>query len=159
MKKSDKTTSPSFATPEKGFGPAFKIHALSQLMDKGAEQVLQEKMGISYSHFLILLILKNYGPSSQKEVANMLAVTPAAISRQIDALIEANLLRRQSRNGSRREYELSLTAKGEEKVVTSRQILVKRFDVLLQDVNLYEIEVFNRVLDHLLAGLNHNLKP
>ena len=138
--------------------PAFKLHALVQMMDRRAGQILQAEQGISYRQFLVLMMVAHMGESSQRTVADCLGVTAAAISRQIEALCDEGWLKRNPNPESRREHVLSLTPSGKTKVLKAKSLLASRFDALMEQYSAAEIETFNHVLDGLTQTLQQRVE-
>ncbi len=132
---------------------AFKLHALVQMLDRRAEQMLQAELGIGYRQFLVLAVISGLESGSQRMAADCLGVTPAAISRHIDLLCEQGFISRNPKDGSRREYQLSLTEEGAQKTLAAKILLSTRFDRLMEGLAETEVIAFNRVLDRLMEQL------
>lgn len=87
-------------------------HTASTLA-RQSDQVLQERLGIGFSQFKILMTLQ-WNPSvQQKHIAESLGQTEASISRQIKLMHEAGLLRSKVSERNKREHITTLTHKGE----------------------------------------------
>jgi DNA-binding MarR family transcriptional regulator len=73
------------------------LHALHRpvcLIDKLASQVLEERTSITLSQFMLLMVLKEKGTICQRESADMLGLTQAAISRQLIGLNKKRFIKR-----------------------------------------------------------------
>jgi DNA-binding MarR family transcriptional regulator len=74
--------------------------------------VLQERLGIGFSQFKILLVLQNNSNIQQKQIADALGQTEASVSRQIKLLTERGLLTTRVSPQNRREHLTTLTPRG-----------------------------------------------
>ncbi|HTE57128.1 MAG TPA: MarR family winged helix-turn-helix transcriptional regulator [Verrucomicrobiae bacterium] len=87
-------------------------HTASTLA-RQSDQVLQERLGIGFSQFKILMTLQ-WNPSvQQKHIAESLGQTEASISRQIKLMHEASLLQSKISPRNKREHITTLTHKGQ----------------------------------------------
>ncbi len=78
-----------------------------------SDQMLQERLGIGFSQFKIMMVLQ-WNPSvQQRHIAERLGQTEASISRQIKLMHEDGLLQSTVRPENRREHVTTLTRKGE----------------------------------------------
>lgn len=101
----------------------YLLHHLSFVLNRQSDQVLQEQLGIGFSQFKILMVLK-WNPSvQQKQIADNLGQTEASVSRQISLLKERGLLARQRNDKNKREHLTVLTSKGERLTEAALQIL------------------------------------
>lgn len=87
------------------------LHRATYVMDKAVDRALQDSAGISLSQFLMLMQLDG-GKQCQRELANELGVTAAAISRQVGTMLERGWLTRLDNQDDRRYEFLILTPKG-----------------------------------------------
>lgn len=110
----------------------YKIHKAVFLLDKMSDQILQDRLGLGFSQFLVMMTLAGQPKVPQKFVAKSLDQTQAAISRQIDLLVNKKLVSRDRNPDSRREYVLSLTKLGEKKTHQGFEAIDERFDKLFQ---------------------------
>ena len=61
----------------------YLLHHVGSVIDKNSDQVLLERLGVSFAQFKILLILSEKDGSTQNHIATSLGQTEASISRQI----------------------------------------------------------------------------
>ena len=71
---------------------AFKLHRATALIDRVADEYLSREHGIRYAPFLVLLMVRVMGESSQRTVATALEVSRASITQRVSALVELGLL-------------------------------------------------------------------
>ncbi|MBX4187791.1 MAG: MarR family transcriptional regulator [Candidatus Doudnabacteria bacterium] len=110
----------------------FKIHKAVFLLDKMCDQILQDRLGLGFSQFLVLMTLAGMPKAPQKSVAKSLDQTQAAVSRQLDLLVDQGYVSRERNPDSRREYVLSLTKSGEKKFRQGLSEIDQRYDKLFQ---------------------------
>lgn len=92
-------------------GYLFQHTALS--LARQVDQVLQERLGIGFSQFKIMMVLQ-WNPSlRQRDIADNLGQTEASISRQIKLMHENGWLQTTVSPRNRREHITTLTRKGE----------------------------------------------
>jgi DNA-binding MarR family transcriptional regulator len=110
----------------------YKIHKAVFLLDKLSDKILQTSLGLSFSQFLVMMVLANQPKVPQKFVAAALDQTQAAVSRQIDLLVDASIVLREKNKLSKREYVLSLTKSGINKYNQSWDVLNKQLMDIFQ---------------------------
>jgi DNA-binding MarR family transcriptional regulator len=108
----------------------YKIHKAVFLLDKMSDQILQDRLNLGFSQFLVLMVLAGQSKVPQKFVAGQLDQTQAAVSRQIDILVDLGLVSRDRNPDSRREYVLSLTKPGLKAYNLGFNAIDDRFDKL-----------------------------
>ena len=130
------------------------IHQLYQTMRAFSKTLNNEiyATGVYSSEWSVLKMVKEKGTFSQSELANMLNVEPAAISKTITKMEEKVLVERKKIQGKREKY-IFLTPKAEnlycdleEKVIAHRQ---KALGNLSEDDK--------NTLLHLIENINKNL--
>lgn len=90
----------------------YLLQHLSAVLAKQSDQVLQERLGIGFSQFKILMVLERDPHIRQKQIADKLGQTEASISRQIKLMHERGLLQTTVSPSNRREHITTPTAKG-----------------------------------------------
>lgn len=76
------------------------------------DQILQERLGLGYSQFKILMVLERNPYIQQKDIAETLGQTEASISRQIKLMVERGMLQTSVSPHNRRRHITTLTIKG-----------------------------------------------
>jgi DNA-binding MarR family transcriptional regulator len=88
-----------------------------------SDQMLQERLGIGFSQFKIMMVLQ-WNPSvRQRHIAENLGQTEASISRQIKLMHEDGLLQTEINPQNRREHITTLTRKGERLADEAKSVL------------------------------------
>lgn len=90
----------------------YMLFHLAFTMSRQNDQMLQERLGIGFSQFKILMVLERNPHIRQRQIAETLGQTEASISRQIKLMTESGLLRAQPSAHNKREHITALTTKG-----------------------------------------------
>lgn len=91
----------------------YLLQHLSDVLAKQSDQALNERLGIGFSQYKILMVLEETPHIKQKQIAEQLGQTEASISRQIKLMHSKSLLQTAINPGNRREHVTILTAKGQ----------------------------------------------
>lgn len=91
----------------------YLLNHLAFVLSRQSDQVLQERLGIGFSQFKIMMVLRENPHIQQRVIADRLGQTEASISRQIKLLHDQSLLQTVKRPENRREHITTLTSKGE----------------------------------------------
>lgn len=91
----------------------YLLNHVAFVMSRQSDQVLQERLGLGFSQFKIMMVLSHKPHIQQKEIAEKLGQTEASISRQIKLLTDQGLLQAVQRPENRRQRITTLTLKGE----------------------------------------------
>ncbi len=110
----------------------YLLNHVAFIMGRHSDQVLLERLGLGFSQFKIMMVLRLNPHIRQKAIAEKLGQTEASISRQIKLLHEQNMLQSVPRPDNRREHITTLTTKGE-------RLIDEAFDIL----NTYHAPVFD----------------
>ena len=101
----------------------FAVHRLAAELDRQADRILRERLGLTYPEFLHLALIDG-GAASMSELAGRMGLTRAAVSKKVPDL-EARGLVRVERGG--RERALRLTAAGVRLVRRAGDLLEAEF--------------------------------
>lgn len=132
---------------------AHKIHQLVYLLDREAEVLMQSKINITYSQFLILLALNHSLSSNQFGISKSLCITASAVSRHIDNLEALNLVKRVESDKNRRTNEIVVTAKGKKIYKKAYNILDKQMQELMRTFTKGQKLNFQENLDLIIQSL------
>ncbi len=103
------------------------LHHLSFMLDRQSDLFLQDRFGIGFSQFKILMALLRRTNVQQQEIAEYLGQTESSISRQIHVLVVSGLISSHRESNDRRQRVTQLTAKGEKLARTAMAELEKHF--------------------------------
>lgn len=107
---------------------AFSLHRLG-------DQVLQERLGVGFSQFKLMMVLEKKPHIQQKQIAEALNQTEASISRQIKLLQEKGLLQTTVSPKNRREHITTLTPKGVRFTEEAVRVLEEYYQPLLDGLS------------------------
>lgn len=91
----------------------FTLHHLSFMLDRQSDLFLQDRFGIGFSQFKILMSLMRHTNVQQREIAEYLGQTESSVSRQVQSLIDEGLVSSRRDTNDHRQTVTQLTAKGE----------------------------------------------
>jgi DNA-binding MarR family transcriptional regulator len=90
----------------------YMLQHLAFTMGRQNDQVLQERLGIGFSQFKILMVLEKNPYIQQRDIADALGQTEASISRQIRLMHDKGLLQTRIDPENRRRHITTPTSKG-----------------------------------------------
>lgn len=70
----------------------FKLHRVTALIDRIADDYLEREHGIRYAPFLVLLMAGVLGPTTQQRISANLGVSRASITQRVGALAQRGLI-------------------------------------------------------------------
>ena len=100
-------------------------------IDRAADQLLQEHVGISYRRFLFLTVLQYRGMVTQHELAVALGYSDPAVSTMLVELAKGGQVQTAPSPEHGRKRLVTITPKGCEVVAKGRRLLDAHFDQLL----------------------------
>lgn len=100
----------------------YKLHKLTNSLDKTFDQILRKHSGISLSQFTLLLSVDQHQPASQRTIASFLDISAAAVSRQVDIAV-TNKFITITGTFDRRQQKLALTGAGEKAIAAGMATL------------------------------------
>ena len=112
--------------------PAYALHALVAVLDRAADRILKERLGITFSRYLTLLTLQRLGSATQRELAAELGVSEPSVSRSLPLLTNDGFLTVTSVAGEGNRRRVELTAVGEKLVDEAADILEDSFAQLVK---------------------------
>ncbi|HLC91771.1 MAG TPA: MarR family winged helix-turn-helix transcriptional regulator [Candidatus Saccharimonadales bacterium] len=134
----------------------YLLNHLSFVLSRHSDQVLQEQLGIGFSQFKIMMVLR-WNPSiQQKKIAQQLGQTEASISRQIKLLHDKMMLNTRINPANKRVHMTTLTTKGEK--LTEQAMLVLNnyhaptFDALNSKQQQQLLEILTIMHEHVCSG-------
>ncbi len=134
------------------------------MLMRQSDQVLLEQLGLGFSQFKIMMVLR-WNPSiQQKQIADRLGQTEASISRQIKLLFDKEYLTTRISPKNKREHITTLTTKGEKLTEKAMQILnnyhAPTFDTLTPKQQQSLKEILNIMHDSICldrqSGFHHS---
>jgi DNA-binding MarR family transcriptional regulator len=131
----------------------YKLHKVIFLMDKLTDKALQAKHKIRFSQFRMLMAISRHKELCQKEIAQYWEMTEAAVSRQVDILIESKLISREESKENRSKNVLSLTKKGSVLLTSVFKTISQLHGKIYQELDQNEKKIINQGLEKLFKKL------
>ncbi len=116
--------------------PAYALHALVAVLDRAADDILQERFGITFNRYLTLLTLQRLGQVTQRELAAELGVSEPSVSRSVPVLADEGFLTVTSVAGGGNRRRIELTAVGQKLVDDAANLLEGSFAELMSAVGM-----------------------
>lgn len=111
------------------------LQHITSLLSRDSDQVLLEQLGIGYSQYKILRILHPDRPVKQRFIADTLGQTEASISRQIDLLIDKELVLKKVDPENKRVRLIIITTKGTKITEATNQVLSRYHQTILSGLS------------------------
>ncbi|WP_411700114.1 MarR family winged helix-turn-helix transcriptional regulator [Conyzicola sp.] len=107
---------------------AFKLHRATVLLDRIADDYLVAQHRIHYAPFLVLLMARVLGPTTQQAIAQNLGVSRASVTQRVGVLQKSGLVDVAKSAADARANTVVLTAAGAELVEAAWQGLEQHQD-------------------------------
>lgn len=130
-----------------------EVSVLIPRMLRGIQTSLAPVASISLPQFILLVGLKDMGPTAVTEIARARNVSPPTVTRLVDRLIEAHMVTRMEDPHDRRRVIVKLTAQGETAVQCFQQAMRDRWKTVLVHLPEKEQEAFLKAIRHVGAVL------
>ena len=130
------------------------LHRLVFFLDRVAESLLERHCGLTFSQFRMLMAIEKKGRVSQAEIAKFHGLTPAAVSRQIDILLEKKLIAKSKHSPTRREHVLQLTPAGQRQTADALAVLHDPFAKIFSSLSRAEQIKFSDIVAKLLNTIS-----
>lgn len=132
----------------------YKFHLLSKGIDKLFDAELRKHADIGLSHFIILLAVRQHKTMRAKDIASYLDLSPAAISRQVEAARKLGLLEVKGLDTDKREQSIRLTREGDKRVRSGLRALESHVYSVFLGSN-HQMDLMSHV-DSLLVNMKGN---
>lgn len=129
-----------------------RLFELTLLLGADAQAGL-ERLGLTASRAHVLLLVAEHGPSSQRELADVLQVTPRTVTALVDGLQSTGFVTREPDPRDRRVARVTMTERGQS---ASRAMLDGRRKLahaLLGDLPRAQLLEFDAGLRHVIERL------
>lgn len=105
----------------------FTLHHLVNELDRIADGILRRQFSMTYSQFLFLVSIQEQGPLDLTNLARVLGVSKAAVSKRVSWFVDRNLVLLGSAEGAVRRVVLSLSPQGMQIVSEAAEVLDATF--------------------------------
>jgi len=129
------------------------LHKAVFAFDRHADRVLHEQHQCSFSQFLVLLAVGHCPAASQRDIAAFLNLTPAAVSRMLDTLVQSGMLSREQSPASRRTNVVTLTPAGATHLRDMQSALAATFTELTESISEKHLRNASGTMEMLLGSL------
>lgn len=129
---------------------SYNLHKLVFLLDKISEQVLQAHLHMTFSQFRILMAIDCKEYITQKDIAGYWDMTDAAVSRQVEMLMDKKLIFREENTENRRQHILSLTALGKKSLGKAYNVLESKYEEIFSIIDQRERKIIAEGIQKLL---------
>jgi DNA-binding MarR family transcriptional regulator len=109
-----------------------ELHTLVSRLERAGDRILRAEHNISYRRFMVLVMVGELGASTQRALADGLAVTEPSVSRMIGALADTGLLDVAPDPGGGNRRRIALTAAGRDLVNRAGTDLIDRLTRLVE---------------------------
>ncbi|HWE12284.1 MAG TPA: MarR family winged helix-turn-helix transcriptional regulator [Solirubrobacteraceae bacterium] len=130
------------------------LHTLTARLDRGADALLRDEAGMSYSRFLALFMIGSFGADTQRVLAQRLGVTEPSASRMTRVLADTGLVQVIPDPAGGHRHQLRLTASGAQLVHAWGGLLEERLAALVESAGVpygTYLKYTKRVLERLDA--------
>lgn len=127
-----------------------QVGRLASQVERQLEADLKVRFNLTFSQFRVLTVLRGLGETSQRPLAQELGLSPALVTRQLEALSQRGLVTQKQNPASRRENVVALTVKGERAAGELAEAVRLIEQQLLADLGLEEETALARVLAKLI---------
>jgi len=124
-----------------------KIQRLAFRIERHADQILLEKLGIGFSQFRIIHELERNPKAKQNQLARALGQTEASISRQVKIMRADRLMITSINPNNKREHLTTLTPKGARIKEAATESLDKLYNSIIKDLSSKDIDRLNKAID------------
>lgn len=133
----------------------YKLHKLTNSLDKTFDQYLRRHANIGLSQFTLLLTINQHQSANQRTVANFLDISAGAVSRQVTIAVTGKLVTVSS-TFDRRQQKLELTSAGKAAIDKGLAVLEQHvFGIFDQsDSNAHLMSHIDMLLDN-IQSLEH----
>lgn len=132
---------------------ALFLEAIPSLMCQLRNELADSDAGLTVAQFRCLKMVQRNAAVSLGELADANGVSPPAMSKLVDGLVEARLLEREPAADDRRRLKLTVTAAGRRKLDIVGDRLKAGLADLLSELPAGELATLERALQHVNTAL------
>ena len=136
----------------------FTLHHLSFMLDRQSDLFLQDRFGIGFSQFKILMALMRRTNVQQRGIAEYLGQTESSVSRQIQSMVDDELVSSRRDSNDHRQRVTQLTTKGEKLARSSMAGLEKHYAPMFDTLSDKKQMELAELLDSMRDYVSNNVK-
>ncbi len=136
----------------------FTPYLMNRIMaryNKGVESALKEA-GVSVAQMRALAVLAESGPCTINELSVLTVIKQSTLSRTLDTMENAGLIRRTAQDGDSRFREISLTDEGRAAYDGAWPAMLGMRDTMLNALSADERHTFNKMLLRIFYDIRHH---
>ncbi|ANJ28400.1 MarR family winged helix-turn-helix transcriptional regulator [Agromyces aureus] len=131
------------------------LHYLVDRMDRFADQLLQQRFGMSYSQFMFIAVLADLAPPPDiTTLATCLGVSKAAVSKRVPAFVEAGWVQTHTDPANARRVLLSITPKAGRFLAEALPVLDASFTETFDDLATVDLAALHEDLKTVIRHLD-----
>lgn len=131
-----------------------RLLMLTDRLHRAAIEAQVEKLGIHRSqHFVLMSLSHRNGELTQTEIANMLDISPAAVTVTLQKLEKAGLIERQTSENDARTKIIRLTEEGKNTVKKTHELFLEVDDTMCAGMTDDELDTLCKSLFHMAENL------
>lgn len=129
---------------------ALPMYLMLALTREGYRHGVQSNLQIRMTHYAVLAVLAEFGPSSQQAIAERVGFDKSDVTKIINHLEDQAFVQRMEDEADRRRHSVALTAKGEQQLEASDEELVASMRYFLRGLT---SEEYGQLQELLLKAL------
>ncbi|WP_417259599.1 MarR family winged helix-turn-helix transcriptional regulator [Celeribacter sp.] len=136
----------------------FTPYLMNRIMaryNKGVDAALKE-VGVSVAQMRALVVLADNGPCTISELSVLTVIKQSTLSRTLDTMEAAALIKRESRDGDSRYRLISLTKTGRAAYDAAWPAMLGMRDTMLNALSDDERATFNQLLLRIFYDIRHH---
>lgn len=133
----------------------YLLNRIAARYNKGVETALKD-VGVSVAQMRALAVLVESGPRTITELSVLTVIKQPTLSRTLDAMESAGLVRREAQDGDSRFRKISLTDAGRAAHETAWPAMKAMRDRMLQALDDQERATLNDLLQRVLHDIRHH---
>lgn len=149
----------AMSRPMLSVSAALTLGRSSNLFPRWMNVHIEAQHDIASSRLVLMWLLARAGELRMGAIAQMLDLTPRAITRQVDALERDGLAERRASESDGRVFYVDLTQKGTDLIAALEPELVDSFTSLFSCLEKREIQEMIRILEKLTGHMKEQIDP
>jgi len=123
-----------------------RIQMLARMIDRETGRELQADFGLTVADWRVLGLTSTFGSASAAEICAAFEIDRAEVSRAVERLVKAGLVKREDYPRHKSKKKLSTTDKGQEIFKAAVRKREDYFAKILQDLNTEDRQALDRML-------------
>ena len=131
-----------------------RLLMLTDRLHRAAIEAQVDKLGIHRSqHFVLMSLSRKDGEMTQTDIANMLDISPAAVTVTLQKLEKAGLIERQTSGNDARTKMIKLTDEGKKTVFKTNELFAEVDDTMCAGMSEAELDALCAALTRMAENL------